>query len=431
MDTNINNYTYPELLDVLDLQTNFTIEELKKNATANIKHLKEEQNEELIEFIISACKKICSQKKVEPIQQIIQDIITESNQATLLTPLEQSQIYKTTDHAIIKHVSPETNNNYAPRHVEGTINHLRKQTTFQRIVFNTKFRKNYFTSNSNNYQIKLVNPLKNVISMHVCNAEIPNCIYNISTELKNNEFTIISYNTDVDPIEKVTKVIKIRDGKYSGLQLANYLNTFVFTESNELNHVACKFDENVCKLFFFVDKRAVENGGAGSDTTMVFDLDFRNQSNLTQPLQLNLGWILGYRNPFYTYTENYVIEIHVSTKWHEGYNPESTFNALATNYILLSVNDFNKNYSQPISVPYQDGTMPNNGLIAIIQNCDVDAAQICFSNNDDIDTLKRNYFGPVNVDTLQIELFDDMGRHLDLNNSDYSFTLAVESLYDL
>ena len=42
----------------------------------------------------------------------------------------------------------------------------------------------------------------------------------------------------------------------------------------------------------------------------------------------------------------------------------------------------------------------------------------------------REYFGPVNIQRLDIRLYDEYGRVIDLNNTDWSFNLAFEKLYD-
>ena len=45
--------------------------------------------------------------------------------------------------------------------------------------------------------------------------------------------------------------------------------------------------------------------------------------------------------------------------------------------------------------------------------------------------FKRDYFGPVNVSKIKVRLIDHFGDVVDLNNTDFSFTLKVEQLYDL
>ncbi len=45
-------------------------------------------------------------------------------------------------------------------------------------------------------------------------------------------------------------------------------------------------------------------------------------------------------------------------------------------------------------------------------------------------TNKREYFGPVNINRFRIRLFDERGNLINLNNSDYSFSLLIERVYD-
>ena len=42
---------------------------------------------------------------------------------------------------------------------------------------------------------------------------------------------------------------------------------------------------------------------------------------------------------------------------------------------------------------------------------------------------KREYFGPVNIERLQISLYDDKGNYVDMNGIDWSFTLKIKQLY--
>ena len=42
----------------------------------------------------------------------------------------------------------------------------------------------------------------------------------------------------------------------------------------------------------------------------------------------------------------------------------------------------------------------------------------------------RKYFGPVNINRFRIRLFDEKGNLVNLNNSDFSFTVSVERLYN-
>jgi hypothetical protein len=52
-------------------------------------------------------------------------------------------------------------------------------------------------------------------------------------------------------------------------------------------------------------------------------------------------------------------------------------------------------------------------------------------NNLSLITYPRQYFGPVDLQKLQIQLLDEYGRIIDLNNMDYSLCLTMQSVYDL
>jgi hypothetical protein len=441
MDTNCTNYSIDELIDVFELKKGFTHDDLYKSAKHNIEHLvsmgiESTNNNPLVAFITESYKRICQKYNFQYNKTILESLYAQ--QESILPNLDNSSTFETNSHIVINHVEPDTNKNYTPSLKGGKINPLRTQINKQILTINTKFRENYFDTLSTNYHYKLPNPIRNVVSMRLLSAEIPSCIYNISSVLENNEFTITTYSILNEVVSDIlNKTIKVRDGKYSGAELEDYLNKHVFTSANDLARVACKYDAITCKFYFFYDSRDPSDGGNGPNgdgTTTplnVFDVDFRTQSNLTRPVQLNFGWVIGYRNPIYIYNENYVTGSHVSYKWNEGYNPESTYNELATNYILLSIDDYNNNYSQNMYVPFQEGMMTHNGLIGKIQNTHTALPMITFNDCDIDNNQVRKYFGPVNIDKLHIELLDDMGRIIDINNSDYSFTLAIETLYDL
>jgi len=46
-----------------------------------------------------------------------------------------------------------------------------------------------------------------------------------------------------------------------------------------------------------------------------------------------------------------------------------------------------------------------------------------------IQSFKRTYFGPVDVDRMAIRILNDKGQLLNLNGNDWSVTLLAECLY--
>ena len=46
-----------------------------------------------------------------------------------------------------------------------------------------------------------------------------------------------------------------------------------------------------------------------------------------------------------------------------------------------------------------------------------------------LQTNKRIYFGPVDIDRLRVKLLDDKGNLVNLHGNDWSFTMIIEQLY--
>jgi hypothetical protein len=52
-------------------------------------------------------------------------------------------------------------------------------------------------------------------------------------------------------------------------------------------------------------------------------------------------------------------------------------------------------------------------------------------NNLNLITTPREYFGPVNIQNFNIQLNDEYGRIVDLNNMDFSFCVTLTTVYDI
>jgi hypothetical protein len=52
-------------------------------------------------------------------------------------------------------------------------------------------------------------------------------------------------------------------------------------------------------------------------------------------------------------------------------------------------------------------------------------------NDFNIVSEPRRYFGPVDIQRLQIRLLDEHGRVLQMNNANFSFCLNLKTVYDL
>ena len=424
-DLDTSNYSKQDYYDIFNLDKSLTItkslvEEKHKTLLNNIENenIDEEQKKEISSFL-TECKKNLLEiiKKDSNYKLINSDFVQDMN---------QSITFNNSHHVIKKDGSDEYHTN--------KINPLPKNTTSTLLNINTKFRKNFYETSATDFVLDLPEEFKNVVSITVVSVQVPNSNYTFCSSYGTNEFTVELFDlsgnlatTDWDNTVRETKVIKIKEGIYTGPILQDYLNTNVFS-IGELKRIGCKYDGISRKFRFFRDFRAEEKGGM-EDTGQVkrcFNIDFRLNEDKNRPIQMNMGWILGYRQQYYNWEEDYVDASGVNFKLDQGYNPEAVYDNLGSRYFILCIDDFNKNYSNTLSSPFTESVFNNETAIAKVPNNPNSV------NFDDIFyQSRRNYFGPVNIKKIKIQLLDELGRVVDLNNNDFSFSIQIEQLYDV
>ena len=424
-DLDTNNYSKDDYFDIFNLDKNMnpsmdTVEKNYKNLLNNVdnENLDENEKNKMKQFL-TECKN--NLKTILNAEKTSYKLINSDFTPTL----EQSETYQNNSNFIIK------KNDKANLYHTNKINPLATQTKIQLLNINTRFRKEYYNTPATDFIINLPEEFKNVISLTVQSVQIPNSNYTFSSTLGTNEFSVELFDTlpngDVVSNSQEKRIIKITDGIYTGKILEDYLNTYVFNDLS-LNRIGCKYDQITRKFRFYRDYRTIANGGQPVDPAgkkYAFNIDWRLQENRNRPIQLNMGWILGYRQQYYDWSNNYVDTSGVSYNRQEGYNPEAVYDTLGSKYYILSIDDFNKNYSNTLTSPFQDAVFNDQNAIAKIPN------NPNLINFDDIFyQSKRAYFGPVNIKKLHIRLLDELGRTVDLNNNDFSFSIQLEQLYD-
>jgi hypothetical protein len=368
---------------------------------------------------------------------------------------------------VIQKVPSMTINSFNNEYTAGTINPLKKKILKRHINVNTKFRKNYMRTVSTDFTLQLSNTLKNVVSFKLASAEIWNSYYNISRYYGNDEMKIHTYDISNNIIiNDETTIIQIQRGYYTLDGLASYLNNDVFLNDPILGRIEALYDPVLGKFIF---RRNTIVYPDLEDLIFIFEIDFNTTAlpvdcESIRYREKSLGWMLGYRKDKYVIGD-YVTEdliSHETGKETIGYVPESAA-YLDTNYFMINVDDFNKNYTEMMINPFYDdsatgstnqggigGSGSSTGLSAynpsgtssvglgsstinILGKIPLSRQrfQLITATNTTSNFLKREYFGPVNIDRLRVQLLDDYGRVVDLNNIDYSFTIEIEQIYDL
>ena len=108
---------------------------------------------------------------------------------------------------------------------------------------------------------------------------------------------------------------------------------------------------------------------------------------------------------------------------------------------LYTINTINENRKEEKKRQLAPTTNNILATIPIIKKSNIteDASGNIISRTSNINSIltysgldeftKREYFGPVNIERLQISLYDDQGNYVDMNGIDWSFTLKIKQLY--
>jgi hypothetical protein len=288
----------------------------------------------------------------------------------------------------------------------GVINPLKKRSIKKNLNIDSRFRDNYFSSASSNFQVILPMNFDNVLQMQLTAIELPTTYYNVSKQYGNNFFTIT--------VDGQSEVVNIPDGNYTGDGIVNVINS-------KLGDLSPIFGEVV----FLLNINNTNGSGqmmvglATGSTITSFSIDFQKDrlghDDRSTPLPLKFGWALGFRNGKYTNNLNYV--------------SEGVVDMTGPRYLYLVVDDHNNNVNNGFYSAFNSSLLNNNILARISLQSKPFDVQI--SNNLNIITTPREYFGPVNLQNLNIQLLDEYGRIVDLNNMDFSFCVTLVTAYDI
>lgn len=312
----------------------------------------------------------------------------------------------------------------------GIINPIDTRIIAKCLTIDTRFRDNYYTTNSSDFTFQLPLKITKVVSMQLSSFEIPVSFYGISSNYGNNYLYLkITYpdpDTYVDEPVVQEKVFIIPDGNYNAQDFIDKINDVICPKNFDGTPL---FPDN---MFSYIQFRVdINDSGSGTGKVIVepcgvmeckiktITLDFSKDINMnTDPnpnLSSKIGWNLGFTKILYenkrTYTSDTLIE------------------PATIRYIYLAVDDFNNSVNNHFITAFNQSIMNPNILARI--SIKGTYFSLLMENDLNIVTEPRKYFGPVDIQRLRIRLYDDHGRILDMNNANYSFCLNFKILYDL
>jgi len=423
-DLNIKNYTIKELEELFELPTNYD------DSIIEIQETKLRQNIISDRSIISSTKNntldFINKVKKTLVENLKSNLTPNTNVAKLAKnweniyninkTLESSDLINAGSTNIIKRPATPYGQSSPSEFYQGSINPLNKRILRQNINIDTRFRENYYTTVSSNFHVDLPLRLTGVVSLQLSALELPSTFYVISQVFGNNFFVL-----EIPGEEPL--VVTIPDGNYDYLALQTYINNFLSGASGSYSDIQFLADANT----------PVGSGPLGGSGKMVvgsvsgtlnFSINFLtdrygNEDRQT-PLPLKLGWLMGFRDGYYENT---------GTTKGSTYVSEGIINLQGPRYIYLVVDDFNNSVLDGFYGAFTSSVLNKN----ILARISLQGSVFNYLSKDNLNliTTPRQYFGPVDIQKLQIQLLDEYGRILNLNNMDYSFCLTFQTIYDL
>ena len=426
IDLDINNYNVSDLEKFfsLDPKKNYTAGDVElreyeiREQLLSSGHVKREFKKDLIDFLAKA-KHLLYGKKTEPSDSSSR-AHSEYKELPAMSRAE-NELIKREDRNFVY----SQNSEYFP----GQLNPLTTRTITKYVSIDTRFRDNYATTNASDFIIQLPSKLNKVVSMQLSSIEFPITYYSISAKYGNN-FLYVYADTqyyDGGPIAQFEKVVIIPDGNYAATDLLAKINGLLAPLDASGNLIDTTSVFSYIKLTIDINDNSSGSGKVTigpnsmyllSNIVNSIGLDFTKSIKCCaddSDITTKIGWNLGFNKPKYfgsnLYTSDTVADMSIMR------------------YVYLGIDDYQRSGNSLFFNAFHDKHITENVLARIAMQSNSFA--VLMANNLGLITEPRKYFGPADIQRLRIQIFDDHGRPLDINNANYSFVLTFKMIYDL
>lgn len=403
LDLDINNYSTKDLVkffrfSATDVLTPAAIE-LKEAETRELLlssgHIDKKNKRDLIAFLNNAKTLLIHQKCSPPFadKKVIPDLSdrTEELNVRIETPFvnsSQSDYYS------------------------GSMNPLKTRIITKNVNVDTRFRE---ASSSSDMMIMLPQKMSKVVSMNVSAIEFPMTFYNISEKYGNNHFYMCvttQKNTDISNNELT---ITIPDGNYSDADLIVSINNSIRTQPSAI-YFDASFNIDLNANRSGTGKVILTTAGKSGNIVKNVKLDFIRDANSQTDILYKFGHLIGFTKKIYDGATRYVSDTM----------PDSNH----IHYLYLAIDDFNNSVNNNFISAFNKSILSPNILARFsVQN--ITNFGVFTGNEFNMVVEPRKYFGPVDIQKINVKIYDDMGRIVDLNGANFSFCLTFKTIYDL
>lgn len=391
-DLNLQNYSQAELEEIFDLKQGYQMNQLLDNESKLIesitkdKDVTEKVKKETLKFIENAKSQLVT--FVSPTLSTF-DLKSEPTNvpANLYAPTHPSRYFPPMENPVTKH----------------------NRTMILNI--DSRFRDSYYTSQSSDFHCTLPLKIDGAVSMELAAIEFPpTAFFSVNKTLENNFFWLRAGSQSAGDLEET--VVVLPDGNFTPTGATDIINRFLqsLTTTTYLQYIYFSINQNSSGTNGSGQLIVAVNESYPFGTPFNFTIDLQaninGEADYSTPLPLKLGWRLGFRNGIYVDNSSYI--------------SEGVVNLSGASYIFLAVDDYN-NYSNTFFSAFNESLLNKNILARLAVQSSRNSA-ITFSNVGRL-TTARQYYGSVDIEKLHIQMLDEYGRILNLNNMDFSFVL--------
>ena len=425
LDLDIRNYSIKDLESFFKLKPGYGVSEIEYKETVirevllNTGHMKKEFKGDLIEFLTKAKEWLifvkCGPAK-KPTTLPVEPRLDKTEYKEPNTNREEN---------LIQRIPAPYINTFASEYYAGTLNPLATRTIKRCLTIDTRFRDNFYSTQSSDFTIQLPLKLNKVVSMQMSALEIPIAFYGISQYYGNSHIWIeVEYDISGTSFV-VSNVLQIADGNYNASDFIAALNSKISPKNTDGTPV------NPTSMFSYIEfSLDITATGSGSGKVSInpvgnkgeqisrikfdFSRDINGNTDNSE-ISSKIGWNLGFTQRVYDGSYSYIADTIIE--------------AATIRYIYLAVDDFNNSANNHFITAFNQSILNPNILARISLRGNYFG--ILMDNDLNILTEPRKYFGPVDIQRLRIRLYDDFGRILNMNSANFSFCLVFTILYDI
>lgn len=277
--------------------------------------------------------------------------------------------------------------------------HVNPELKTKLVNIDTRFQEEYNTQKYADVTFKV--QLNNVKSIKITNVEIPMSFYPFSSRRKNTYFKIVDKDDQSNP-----HIIKISDRFYKQQTIISAITEkLVYKGLSDIHFNIHNESGNN-----YGDSNKVEfYNSSARNYTIHFNVDELGNDDRND-LKSKLGWCLGFREPVYDLKSNteLVAEAMLTT------NP--------FRYLYIGLDDFHSQKQNSFLAPY---IQSSNILARVAIDPNANDCIVANLKTGYLLSETRTYEVKTALQNLRIQLLDEFGNVLDLNQMDFSFVLEI------